>query len=113
MSGEGQMSATIKEVSGKSADSELSAEEGQLAVLENAGHQSVSLGGDVQAKPEKRELGVKPVQTKQQTAFGKLIHVNPRRPTLLNFAPITPEPPKAMPAGVLTSREERASFYVK
>jgi len=107
------MSATIKKVSGKSADSELGAEEGQLAVLKNARHQSVSLGGDVQAKPEKRELGVKPVQTKQQTAFGKLIHVDPSSANVVELRPITPEPPKAMPAGVLTSREERASFYVK
>ena len=93
MPGDGQVRATIKNVSGKSADSELSAEEGQLAVLQNAGHQSVSLGGDVHANPDKRELGIKPVQTKQQTAFGKFIHVNLAGQTLLNFAPFTPEPP--------------------
>src|SRR5215213_5032483 len=89
-----QVSGTIKNVSGKSADGELGAKKGQLAMLEDAGHQSISLSSDVQANPQKRELGVKPVQAKQETAFGKLIHVNPRRQTLLNFAPITPEPPR-------------------
>jgi hypothetical protein len=76
MPGYGKVSAAIKDVSSNAADSELGAEKCQVAVLQEAGHQTVSLGSDVHANPEKRELGVKPVQAKQETAFGKLIHVN-------------------------------------
>src|SRR5215212_2241025 len=93
MTGDGQVSITVKDVSGDRADSELSAEESQLAVLKNAGHQSVSLRGDVQANPEQRELGVKPVQTKQQTTFGELMHADTLSANVVEPLPITPEPP--------------------
>src|SRR5215217_5119555 len=93
MPGDGQVSAAKKDVSGKAADSELGAEEGQFAVLQNAGHQSVSLSGDVQANPQQRELGIKPVQTKQETAFGELIHADTLSANVVKPLPITPEPP--------------------
>ena len=77
MPGDRQVGGAIKDESGKTADRQLSAEEAQLAMLQKAGHQTVSLGGYVQTNPEKREWGIKPVQTKQETAFRKRIHVNP------------------------------------
>ena|SRR3982751_1167655 len=96
-----QVSAAIKDVSGKGADGELSAEEGQRAVLQNAGHQSVSFGGDVQTNPEQRELSIKPVQTKQETAFGKLIHVNSSSANVVELHPIYARTPEALPSRVL------------
>src|SRR5215204_6859873 len=109
MTGDGQVSTTVKDVRGDGADSELSAEESQLAVLENAGHQSVSLGGDVQANPEQRELGIKPVQTKQQTAFGELIHADTLSANVVKPLPYYARTPGAeCRRGSMTSREERA-----
>lgn len=111
---DGQVSAAIKDVSGKAADGELGAEKCQLAVLQDAGHQAVSLGGDVHANPDKRELGVKPVQTKQETAFRKLIHVNPSSANVVKLHPIYARTPEgSYLRGSWASREERDSFYAK
>jgi len=93
------VSAPIKDVSGDAADSELNAEKCQLAVVEDASHQTVSLGCDVHANPEKRELGVKPVQTKQETAFGKLIHVNSSLANVVKLHPIYARTPEAVTCG--------------
>jgi len=74
MAGERKVSAAVKDVSGNGADGDLRAEEGELAMFENASHECVSLGGDVQANPEKRELRVEQVECEQQKAFGQLTH---------------------------------------
>ena len=65
MFGEWQVSVTIKYVSGDTADDELGAEERQVAVFQEAGHQRVAFGGDVQANPDERKLGVDPVQNEE------------------------------------------------
>src|SRR5215211_7549858 len=74
MFGERQMSAAVKDVGGNSADCDLGPEESQFAVVKDAGHECVSFGGDVHANPENCELGIEPVQSEQETTFGKLTH---------------------------------------
>jgi hypothetical protein len=44
---DGQVSTTVKNVSGKGTDGDLRAKEGQLAVFENASHQRIAFGSDV------------------------------------------------------------------
>jgi hypothetical protein len=59
-------------------------------------------------------LGVKPVQTKQETAFGKLIHVNSSLANVVKLHPIYARTPEgSYLRGSWTSREERDSFYAK
>jgi len=45
--GERQMSATIEDAGGDSADEKFGAEKRELAVFQDAGHQGVSFAGDV------------------------------------------------------------------
>ena len=47
-----QVSAAIKNVSSEGADSELCAEESQVAVLHDAGHESIAFGSDAETNPE-------------------------------------------------------------
>ena len=49
--GHWQMTTTVKDVSSKSADGDLRAEKGELAVFEHASHQRIAFGSDVQANP--------------------------------------------------------------
>ncbi len=113
MPGQGQVSAAVKDVSGKAANNQLGAEKSELAMLENARHQSVSFGGDVQPDPDKRQLGVEPIKAKQQTAFGELIHANPSRPNVVELHPIYARTPEALAAGVPDVTGGTSSFYVK
>src|ERR1041385_5818664 len=111
MPGEPQVSATIEDVGGAGADRDLDAEKRELAVLQNASHECVSLGRDVHVNPKQCQFGVKQVECEQQTAFGEPSHGNLTRQTLLNSDPITPKPPEPIGGrGFLTSREERDSF---
>jgi hypothetical protein len=50
-------------------------------------------------QPEKRELGIKPIESEQQQAFGQCAHVDPLRLTLLNLRPFTSEPPELSSEG--------------
>lgn len=68
------MRATVEDVCGEAADGEFENEKRQLAMLEQASHERVAFAGDVQAQPKNRELGVEPVQTKEEQAFGKCTH---------------------------------------
>lgn len=93
------MSATIKDAGGSGADGDLGAEKSELAVFEDASHESVSLGGDVHADPKQGQLRVEQVQREQQKAFGQPTHVNLAQQTLLNSGPITPKPPEPIGGG--------------
>src|ERR1041384_3927653 len=99
MPGERQMSAAVKDVGGNGADTELNAEKRELAVLEDARHEGVSLVGDMQVNPKQGQFGVKQIQCEQQTAFGEPSHGNLTRQTLLNSDPITPKPPEPIGGG--------------
>ena len=68
------MRAAIKYVSGEGADGEFENEKRHFAVREHARHERVAFGGEVQVDPEQRELGIEPVETKQQQAFEKCTH---------------------------------------
>ena len=98
-SGEGQMRATIKDISGEAADGEFENEKRPLAMLEQLRHECVAFGGDVQAHPKQRELGIEPVESKQEQAFRKCTHGS-FVPTLFKPLLITPEPP-SLSLGVL------------
>ena len=93
------MSATIKDVRGGGADGDFDAEKREVAVLKDASHEGVTLGGDVQANPKQRQLRVKQVQREQQKAFGYPTHGNLARQTLLNSVPFTPKPPEPIGGG--------------
>ena len=80
------MRATVKNVSGEAADGEFENQKGQLAMLEQGSHEGVAFAGDVQAYPKNRELGVEPVQTKEEQAFGKCTH-GFSAPTLFKLIP--------------------------
>ena len=73
-SGKRKMRAAVKYKSGERADSEFDNEKRDFTVFEHARHERVAFGGDVQVDPEQRELGIEPVQRKQQQAFEKCTH---------------------------------------
>lgn len=79
------MRAAIEYVSGEAADSEFENEKRHLAMLEQGGHERVAFRGHVQAHPKYSELGVEPVQTKEEQAFGKCTHGSPRKLCLNSF----------------------------
>lgn len=110
-SGQRKMRATIEYVSRGSANGEFENEKRHFAVLEQSRHERVAFGGDVQTQPKERELGVEPVESKQEQAFGKCTH-GFSVPTLFKLLLITSEPP-SFAWGSMTSREERDSFYAK
>jgi hypothetical protein len=60
------MRATIEHESRERSDCEFEGEKRQVAVGEYAGHERVSLGGDIQMDPQYCELGIEPVEAKQQ-----------------------------------------------
>src|SRR5215213_1596716 len=62
---ERQVRTAVKNVSGEGADREFGAEEGQFAVIENTGHESIAFGSHVQANPQECELGVEPIQSEK------------------------------------------------
>ena len=97
--GERQMSATIEDAGGDSADEKFGAEKREFAVLEDARHEGVSLGGDIHANPKQGQLRIKQVECEQQKAFGQPTHGNLARQTLLNSDPITPKPPEPIGGG--------------
>ena len=103
------MRATVEDVCGEGADSEFENQERQLAMLEQTSHERVSFGRNVQPHPKNGQLGVEPVESKQEQAFGKCTH-GFSVPTLFKLHPITSEPPN-LSLGSMTSREERDSFY--
>jgi len=92
-SGERQMRAAVKYVSGETADGEFEKQERKLAMLEQTSHKRVSFGRNVQPHPKNGQLGVEPVESKQEQAFGKCTH-GFSVPTLFKLHPITSEPPK-------------------
>lgn len=94
-----EMRAAIEDVRGKCADSDFSAEKRELAMLEDACHECIAFGGDVHANPEKGQLRVQQVQSKQETAFCEPTHGDLARQTLLNSGPITPKPPEPIGGG--------------
>jgi hypothetical protein len=64
--GDWQMSATVEDVGSGGADCEFYGEEGELAVFEQAGHERVSFGGDIQAQPKQCKLSIEPIERKQE-----------------------------------------------
>src|SRR5436190_21217524 len=102
MLGDRQVSAAIKNVSGNSADGEFGAKKSEFTVLQNAHHQGVSFGCDVEANPEQRQLCIQPIQGKQQTAFGKSSHVKSSTANVVETSPYYARTPEArLPAGAL------------
>ena len=98
-SGEWQVRAAIQNESSESADGELESEKRHFAVREQARHQLVSLAGDIQVHPEQCELSVKPVQTKQQQAFGECAHGEHLCANVVEPRPYYAETPKLVFGG--------------
>lgn len=92
------MSAAIKDVGGDSADCDLDTEETQFAVVEEASHECVSFGRHVHANPENRQLGIKPVQSEQETTFGQRTHVD-LATNVVKLLPYYAETPGAIGGG--------------
>ena len=110
MPSERKVCAAIEYVSGNRADGDLGAEEGKLAVFEDAGHECVSLGSDVQANPQKSQLRIEQVEYEQQTAFGELTHGHLGTNVVKLRSYYAETPGADWRRGFLTSREERDSF---
>lgn len=64
--GDWQMSATVEDVGSGSADGEFNGEEREPTVFEQAGHERVAFGGDIQAQPKQCKLGVEPIEREQE-----------------------------------------------
>ena len=93
------MPAVIENQSGEGADGEFETEKRPIAVREQARHERVAFSGEIHMQPEKRELGIEPIESEQQQAFGQCAHVDPLRLTLLNLRPFTSEPPELSSEG--------------
>ena len=93
------MPAAIENQRGKGADCEFETEKCPIAVREQTRHECVAFTGEIHVQPEKRELGIKPIESEQQQAFGQCAHVDPLRLTLLNLRPFTSEPPELSSEG--------------
>ena len=64
------MAAAIENDGGKGADGEFESEKRPFAVTEQTRHECVAFSGEIQVQPKQCELGVKPVESEQQQAFG-------------------------------------------
>lgn len=84
-SGEHEMAATIENQRGKGADGEFETEKRPIAMREQTRHECVAFSGEIHVQPEKRELGIEPIESEQQQAFGQCAHLDPLRLTLLNL----------------------------
>ncbi|HEU4870148.1 MAG TPA: hypothetical protein VFT08_04795 [Pyrinomonadaceae bacterium] len=60
------MSATVQDVRSSGADGEFDGEERKPTVFEEAGHESVSFGGDIQAQPKQCKLSIEPIEREQE-----------------------------------------------
>jgi hypothetical protein len=60
------MRAAVENIGCESSDSEFESEKWQVTVRKQPRHERVSFGGDIQVQPKQRELGIEPVEAKQQ-----------------------------------------------
>ena len=60
--GNRQVSTAIENVGSSGADCEFDREKRERAVFEQASHERVSLGRDIQSHPKKCKLGIEPVK---------------------------------------------------
>ena len=74
MSGERQVSATIKNVSSKAADGEFDAQEGTVAVIQDAGHQALPSVATFKRIQTSVNWASSQFKTNKRQAFGKRTH---------------------------------------
>jgi hypothetical protein len=72
--GERHVRATVEDVSSAGADGEFDGEERDFAVLDEGGHERVSFGRDIHPHPKQCKLGVEPIESEEEQAFGQDTH---------------------------------------
>lgn len=61
-----EVRAAVKNVGRNAADHDFDREKREFAVFEQAGHEGVTFGSDIQAQPNECKLGIEPVEREQE-----------------------------------------------